>query len=42
MKNGLELDAPLNADFSKALAFAVRILAVALSAWLVITAIRWW
>ncbi len=38
MKNGLELKAPVTDDISRAVAFAIRLVAVAVLIW----AVRWW
>ncbi len=38
MKNDLELKAPVTDDISRAAAFAIRIVAIAVLVW----AIRWW
>lgn len=45
MKNGLEIDAPVTRDVSKATAWAIRALALTISLYgvaKVIVAIRWW
>jgi len=42
MKDGIDIQGPANAAVSHALTYAIVVLSSAFSAWLVITAIRWW
>ncbi|ENZ1217742.1 hypothetical protein ACMWRF_000448 [Enterobacter hormaechei] len=42
MKNGLELEAPVTQEIGSAAAFAIRILAVSVGVWFIISAVRWW
>jgi len=39
---GLELEAPVSKSINRAVTYAIWVLSSAFSAWLLITAIRWW
>lgn len=42
MDEGLEIDAPVSNETSKAIAFAIRVVSFGLSAGFLIHAVRWW
>jgi len=42
MQKGLEIDTESTPALGRAICYAIYMVSTALSAWLVITAVRWW